>query len=708
MHFREAKKRIIKLKKEIEKHRYDYHVLNKSEISEGALDSLKDELYKIEILYPELVTLDSPTQRVSGEPLKNFSKKEHNIPMMSLFDIFSEQDLINWKKRLEKIIISKYVVDDIFSYFCELKLDGIAASLIYKNKIFQSGATRGNGKIGEDVSNNLRTIESIPLILKVISYDNLFKIGFNKEEIDIILNSIKNNLIEIRGEVIMKKSVFDDLNKKYKREGKSILSNPRNAAAGSIRQLDSRLTHERNLNFYAYELIINDNLEDSIKLLKTQERKINLLGLLGFKVLSENKFCKDLNEVQKFHSFWEKKKNDLDFYFDGVVIKINNLLAWNILGSVGKGPRYAMAYKFSSEQKTTMIESVDWQIGRTGVLTPIANLDPVKIGGVLVSKATLHNCDEIKRLDIKNKDTVIVERAGDVIPKIIKVLKNLRNGDEKDIIIPQNCPKCNQILIKKKDEVAFRCNNDNCPQKKISALIHWVSKDAFDIVGLGEKVVKHLFQSGLIRDVSDFYKLKVIDIQSLDGFAKKSAENLINSINAKRNIDLSKFLYALGINNIGKETAWEIAMIISNNYSQDKITVSELMNFFSDKDNNYWENIKDIGPIVSKSICNFWNNIRNLNILEKLNSENLNLDLIKKNKGNLKLENKKFVITGTLANYSRNEIIEKIRENGGSIISSVSSNVDFLLCGKNPGNKMDKAKKNNIKIISEQDFLNLI
>ena len=381
----QVKKRIEKLKAVISYHRYLYHVLDKQEISDSVLDSLKHELYKLEQQYPEFITSDSPTQRVGGKPLEKFVKIKHSKPMISLFDAFSKQDMIDWEKRGLKIIKNNISLD----YYCELKLDGLAMSLLYKKGLFKQGATRGDGKIGEDVSQNLKTIESIPLCLRIPKEDELKKIGFNNDEITIIINSIKNKNFEVRGEVIMLKKVFQELNEKYKKQNKPLLSNPRNGAAGSIRQLDPKLSAERKLDFYVYEIISDFEF-------RKHEQKAKLAKLLGFKVLKYNKFCKDINAVEKFHNYWEEHKNKLPMEIDGIVVKVNDLKLWDILGVVGKGPRYMIAYKFTAEQAVSKVKKVVWQIGRTGTLTPVAVLDPVKVGGVTITHATLHNIDEIK------------------------------------------------------------------------------------------------------------------------------------------------------------------------------------------------------------------------------------------------------------------------------------------------------------------------
>ncbi|MCX6796418.1 MAG: NAD-dependent DNA ligase LigA, partial [Candidatus Falkowbacteria bacterium] len=443
----EVKIRIEKLKQEINHHRYLYHVLDKAEISDAVLDSLKNELSKLEMENPEFITPDSPTQRIGGQPLDKFEKVKHSQPMISLFDAFSVADIQDWEKR-----ISKLVPGEKLDYYCELKLDGLAMALKYVAGVFTVGATRGDGKIGENVTQNLKTIESIPLQLRTPSQDELKKIGLDNKQIAKIHQALAEGAIEVRGEAIMTTKVLNELNKKYLKEGKPILANPRNAAAGSIRQLDPKLTAERKLDFYVYALANDFGFSK-------HSDTFLLLQLLGFKILRHNQYCADIKEVINFHNHWEKNRDKLPFEVDGIVVKVNKLKLWQKLGVVGKGPRFMMAYKFSAEQATTKIVEVIWQVGRTGILTPIAVLEPVRVSGVTISHATLHNMDEITRLGLKTGDTVILERAGDVIPKVVQVLPNLRTGKEQKIKVPTHCPRCNSKVIKVPGEVAYRCAN---------------------------------------------------------------------------------------------------------------------------------------------------------------------------------------------------------------------------------------------------------
>ncbi len=680
-----VKKRIIKLCEEINHHRYLYHVLDKPEISDGALDSLKNELAILERKFPELITPDSPTQRVSGKPLDKFNKVRHRVPMLSLFDAFSEQEMQDWQDRLAKILGS----DKKLNYYAELKLDGLAMSLIYKKGSFVQGATRGDGRVGEDVTQNLKTINSIPLKLRVPKEGELKKIGLTKKTIDDILAAVKSGEIEIRGEAIMTHEVLNRLNKRYKKEGKSVLANPRNAAAGSIRQLDSKITASRELDFYAYSLATDFNLDN-------HEQEHQTIKLLGVKILKQNKFCKNLSEVIKFHHDIEKTKDKIGFDCDGVVALVNDLELWLKLGIVGKGPRYVMAYKFAAEQATTKIKDVVWQVGRTGTLTPTAVLETVNVGGANIAHTTLHNMDEIRRLGLKIGDTVIIERAGDVIPKVVRVLPKLRDGKEKIIKVPEICPMCDGKVIKVSGEVAYRCTNNNCYAINLRRLMHWVSKGALDIAGLGPKIIEQLMKEGLVRDISDFCTLTIGDLKPLERFADKSADNLIKAINDKKKIDLSRFIYGLGIRHVGEESAIELAKRFGSLAKIKKAGLEEI------------EKIYDFGNIMAKSVYNWFNNEHNLELLEKLEKNGVLANSYGGGGKKQVLEGKIFVLTGTLVSLTRDEAKAKIRELGGDISSSVSKNTDFLVAGEKSGSKYIKAEKLGIKIINEKEFLRMI
>jgi len=686
----EIKKRIAKLKKEIDHHRYLYHVLDKIEISDAALDSLKNELFKLEMANPEFITPDSPTQRVGGKPLDKFVKVNHSRPMMSLFDSFSQEDMKDWQDRIKKLIPPvPFSKGGEFGYYCELKLDGLAVTLKYEKGVFREGATRGDGKTGEDVTQNLKTIESIPLRLRKPEESELKKIGLDAGQIKLVRAALEKGEIEVRGEAVMTRQVFKELNKKYKRGGKPMLANPRNGAAGSIRQLDPKLSAERKLSFYVYALATDFGLANH-----EQEHKI--AEIFGFKVLKENKYCRNLSEVYKFHNHWEKNKEKLPFECDGVVVVVNNLELWPVIGIVGKGPRYMMAYKFAAAQATTKIKEVVWQVGRTGILTPTAVLEPAQVGGVTITHATLHNMDEIERLGLKVGDTVIIERAGDVIPKVVKVLPNLRTGEEKEIKVPRKCPMCESEVIKVPGEVAYRCSDTNCYAVNLRRLTHWVSKNAVDIEGLGPKIIEQLVKGGLVRDMGDFYILTVGDLEPLERFAEKSADNLVKAINDRKKIDLNRFIYGLGIRHVGEESAIELTKKFGSLEKIKKVSLEEI------------ESIYDFGNIMAKSVYEWFHNTHNLKLLEKLEKNGVKVKSRKLKVGSKKLEGKTFVLTGTLAGLTRDEAKVKIRELGGNVSSSVSKNTDYIVAGSEPGSKYDKAKKLGVKIIEEKDFIKMI
>lgn len=688
MNKNDAKKRIEKLKKEIDHHRYLYHVLDRQEISDAALDSLKNELFRLEQKYPDLITVDSPTQRVGGQPLAKFKKVQHASPMMSLFDAFSSEEMVEWQKRISKLLHGKKL-----NYYCELKMDGLAVSLIYRRGEFVRGATRGDGLTGEEVTQNLKTIEAIPLTLRQPTENELKKIGLNQDSIKKVFNAITKGEIEARGEVLMTLKTFKELNKKYQKAGKPALANPRNAAAGSIRQLDSGITAERQLDFYVYALMVGTGRD---LFLQTHQQEHELAKLLGFKIFKQNKFRSDLSAVEAFHSHWEKERARLPFECDGVVVKVSELALWPRLGTVGKGPRYMMAYKFASEQATTKIKEVVWQVGRTGILTPIAVMEAVKVRGVTITHASLHNMDEIKRLDLKAGDTVILERAGDVIPKVIKVLVGLRSGREKEISPPVKCPICGSKTERLKDEVAWRCGNKNCYAVNLRKLFYWTSKAAMDIEGLGPRIIEQLVRQGLVRDAADFYGLTVDDLLPLERFADKSADNLIKAIKEKKQVGLPRLLIAFAIRHVGEESAITLAKRFGNLENIKKASLAEL------------EAIYDFGSVMSKSVYDWFRDQKNLELINKLKKNGLKISQFKAKLGSSKFLGKTFVLTGGLENLTRDEAKNKIRELGGSVFGSVSQKTDFVVAGAEPGSKLAKARKLGVKIVDEKEFLAML
>ena len=697
----EAKNRIEKLKKEIDIHRYNYHVLDKETLSPAALDSLKIELFRIENDYPELITPDSPTQRVAGEVNAKFEKVTHSRPMISLYDAFSENDMLEWENR-NRNYLNRPLVDE---YYCEVKLDGLAVSLHYEDGLLIKAATRGDGKVGEDVTANVRTISSIPLRLREPSIKELVDIGLSEKDAKTFLGVLANSEIELRGEAIMSKAVFDKLNKKYKKIGKPLLANTRNAVAGSLRQLDSKVTAERELEFYAYDLLVADYSRGEV--IEKRFSADKLANLLGFKTVKQNRVCQGLKEVFEFYSYIAKKRESLPFGIDGTVVKFNDLKMWEILGTVGKAPRYMMAYKFSAEQATTKIIDVVWQVGRTGVLTPTAILDPVSVGGATISRSTLHNFDEIERLHLMIGDTVIIERAGDVIPKVVSVLTNLRDGSERKIHAPKICPRCEGKVERVPGEVAYRCVNKRCFAVTLRRLIHFVSKDAVDISGLGKKLVEQFISEGLIYDAGDIYRLKKSDLLSLERFAEKKADNIIEAIASHKEIPLNRFIFALGIRHVGEESAQFLADKITEGIKEKKIKPTQLVPLFNKIDLEAWQDLEDVGPVVAQSLYEFWRDEHTLSLLQELETAGVLVVVNVKVSGGI-LAGKSFVLTGTLDTLARSEAKKKIIALGGKVKESVGRETDYVVVGADPGSKYDQAQKLGIKILNENEFLKLI
>jgi len=682
--------RIKKLRKLINYHRYLYHVLNKQEISQGALDSLKHELYQLEQKYPEFRTPDSPTQRVAGKALEGFKKVRHKVPMLSIEDVFNEEELADWEDYLKKILPNQR-----FDYFTEMKIDGFGISLIYKNGIFWQGSTRGDGVIGEDVTQNLKTIESIPLKLQIHPNCLTYDVKHIEEKLK---EFTKKGEIEIRGEVYMEKKDFEKFNQERKKKGEPTYANPRNLAAGSIRQLDPKLAASRPLKFLAYDIVT-----DLGQSRHSQEHQI--LPCLGFKT-DPGKICKGLKEVVDFWRQVSEKREKLPFQIDGIVVNVDDNLLFQKLGKVGKSPRGARAFKFSPAQATTKVEDIKIQIGRTGAATPVAYLKPVEVGGVTITRATLHNEDEIKRLGVRIGDTVIVGRAGDVIPDVIKVLKDLRSGKEKEFKMPKTCPVCGSKLVKPQGEVVWRCPNPQCRAKQRRYLYHFASRGAFDIEGVGPKIIDQLLKENLITSPADLFELKEGDLIPLERFAEKSAKNLVKAIQSKKEISLPKFIYALGIRNVGEETSALLAQKLK--IRKEKLKINELIKTFQKLSLEDLQSIKDIGPVVGKDIYEWFRQEKNIQFLKRL--EKVGIEIINPTVSGIsrKLKDKTFVFTGSLKTLTRRQAKEKIRALGGDVSESVSRKTDYLVSGENPGSKLTRAKKLGVKIIGEKEFLKMI
>jgi len=683
----EASKRIDHLREAINKYRYEYHVLDKASISEGALDSLKKELFDLEQAYPDLVAPDSPTQRVGGEPLKEFKKVRHAERMNSLNDAFNRPDLEDWYRRLQNHLSSTdYELPAHRSlgaggstkhsgFYCDLKMDGLAIELVYEDGVLVQASTRGDGEIGEDVTQNIRTIEAIPLRLRTKHY-------------------VLSTRIVVRGEVFLTKKEFIRINRELEGRGEKTFANPRNLAAGSIRQLDPGITAERKLNFFAYGLLSEET--------KTKQEEYELLRALGAHPNPEGRVCKSLEEVERFYEDIFKKREKLPYEIDGLVITVNDLEAYRAAGVVGKAPRGAMAYKFPAEEATTIVEDIKIQVGRTGALTPVAILSPVVVGGVTVRHSTLHNADEIERLGLRIGDTVIINRAGDVIPKVVKVLPELRTGKERVFHFPKICPIDGSPVVR--DGVAYRCSNSRCGARVREQMYHFVSRNAFNIDGLGPKIIDRLLEEGLIADAADLFELKEGDVSGLERFGEKSAQNLVEEIQSKKEVSLSRFLYALGILHVGEETALALAREIFN-FQFSIFKPTDILMVFEKMSVEQLQEIPDIGEVVAQSIHDWFAEKSHQRLLEDLDAAGVRIkkeDVRIKNVGSL--SGKVFVLTGTLSSLTRDEAKQKIRALGGDVSSSVSRNTDYVVAGEKPGSKFADAEKLGVEILTESEF----
>lgn len=672
---KEVVERLAKLRQTIEHHRYLYHVLDREEISAEALDSLKDELVKIEAQYPELVTPDSPSQRVAGEPLPEFKKVPHKVAQWSFADAFTEEDIVAFDERVKKMLRQALGKDVLPTYAVELKIDGLKVVLDYVDGLLITAATRGDGRIGEDVTANVKTIQSVPLRLK--------------ENIDVI----------VEGEVWLGKKGLAKLNKERARAGEVVFANPRNAAAGSIRQLDSKIVAERELQTFIYDIarMENDTTE-------TQIDELELLQKLGFKVNNHFKKCDTLAQVISFWKEWQKRAPKEDYLLDGVVVKVNEKKYQEILGFTGKSPRFAIAFKFPAEQVTTTVLDIKLQVGRTGVITPVAVLRPVSVAGSVVSRATLHNEDEIKRLDVRIGDTVILQKAGDVIPDIVSVVKEMRTGKEKVFEFPEFVAECGGDcrIERVPGQVAYRCVNKNSASQHRRKLYHFASKKAFDIDGLGPRIIDALLDENVISSFEDIFTLKKGDLIDMPRFAEKSVDNLLNAIEKARQVTLSRLIISLSIPQVGEETAHDLAKHFKSIAKLADASFADL------------EALNGVGPIVAQSVRDWFDDKNNKKILKNLlDNVEVVADTLPIVSGQLSgassaVAGKTFVLTGTLSSMDRDEAKEKIRALGGKVSSSVSANTDFVVAGENAGSKLDNAEKLGVKVIDEAEFNNMV
>jgi DNA ligase (NAD+) len=666
----EIKKEIEKLRQEIRHHDYLYYVLNQPEISDTEYDKLYKKLVDLEKKYPQFITPDSPTQRVSGQPAELFQPVKHAKPMLSLENTYSAEEVKEWDER-----VNKGIKGEKWEYVVEPKIDGVSTALTYKNGILEVGATRGDGETGEDITANIKTIRSVPLSLLAASHYPL------------------PVFLEIRGEVYIEKKEFNRLNEKMNSRGETIFANPRNATAGSLRQKDPQVTASRPLKFFAHSY----GLVEGGKKLNTHWEYLQTLKEYGIKAIEEAKLCKNIDEVINYCKEWEEKRNILPYEIDGMVIKVNSLSQQGKLGTTMKSPRWAIAYKFPARQATTKVKNIIANVGRTGIITPVAELEPVECGGVTISHSTLHNFDEIKRLGVKIGDTVLIERAGEVIPKVVKVIESKRTGKEKEFKVPTKCPVCTGPIVKEKEEeVAYRCINPSCPAQLARGLVHFGRREAMDIEGLGESVVEQLVAKKMVSDFADIYFLKKDDLLKLELFAEKKAENLLKAIENSKNQSLSRLLYALGIRNVGEKAAQVLAERFT---TMDKLMKAKVEDLTS---------IYEVGPVMAESVVNSFHQEGTRKLIEKLKKVGVRMEEEKKKIGPRPFSGKTFVFTGEMKSFTRSDAETKVKELGGSPTSSVSKKTDYVVVGENPGSKYIKAKKLGIKIINEKEFIDLV
>ncbi len=658
--------RVAKLRRELNHHNYRYYVLDDPTVPDAEYDRLMVELRRLEELHPELVTSDSPTQRVGAAPAEGFSQVQHRLPMLSLRNAFDQEELEDWHRRV------KGLLDDAdFDLVCELKIDGLAVSLVYENGVLAQGATRGDGVTGEDVTSNLRTIRSIPLSLE---------------------NSVHPRL-EVRGEVYLPVAEFRRLNEERAERGEPLYANPRNTGAGSVRQLDPKITASRNMQMWVYSLGNHDEAGG----IESHWDALDFMGNAGFRVNPENKLCRTLQEASDYYYSWLEKRHDLPYEVDGVVIKVSPFAYQNALGVVGREPRWAIAFKFPAEQAVTELREIGINVGRTGSLNPYAILEPVIVSGATVQQASLHNEENIVRRDIRIGDWVVVERAGDVIPQVIGPIVAKRTGQEKAFRMPSECPDCRSRVIKSESDAMHRCPNGSCPVQFFELLKHFVSKGAMDIDGLGEQWCKVLIDEGLIKDVADLYYLVRDDLLPLEGMGELLASNILSSIDASRHRPLHRILFALGIPHVGSEIAETLTQRYPSIKKFDEATQNDLM-------------APPIGPKIAKSIVDYFAVPHNLEVLKKLEGAGIALshEISNSSKANLPWTGKNFVVTGTLSAFLRREAEDRIKAMGGSVNSSVSRNTTFLVAGQSPGSKLADANRLGTIILDESAFLAML
>ena len=669
---KDADKKIESLRERIRHHEYLYYVLDQPEISDADFDKLMRELKDLEAEHPELLTADSPTQRVGGKPREGFVKVRHSSPMLSLDNTYSEEELRDWERRVHELSGRKDV-----DYVCELKLDGMSLALIYEDGKLVRGITRGDGTIGEDVTLNVRTVRSVPLS---IAKEKLKKAGLPAD-------------FEIRGELLMPLAAFKRMNDERESKGLSLFANPRNATAGTVRQLESRVTAERRLDYFSYML-----LRDGRTYFDRHSKTLDALEAAGFKVNPNRKLVHSMEEVWAFIQQWAGKRESLAYEIDGIVVKVDRTALQDELGFTGKAPRWAIAYKYAARAGITKLEDIRVQVGRTGKLTPVAMLAPVLIGGTTVRNATLHNMDEIERLGVKIGDWVQVERGGDVIPKVAKVIDDKdhpRPTSLKEFEMPDKCPVCGTKVVQTEGEVDYRCVNANCPAKLRETILHFASRGVMNIDGMGDALVNQLTERGLVKNVADIYKLTKADLLSLERMGDKSAQNILNEIENSKILPLERVIYGLGIRMVGERTAQFLAEHFGSMEALEQAGVEEL------------QNVNEVGPRIAESIVEFFGIAANRKLVEGLRQAGLTLSGQKKQRGT-KLAGKTFVLTGTLVHFTRDEAKKMIEDAGGKVTGSVSKKTDYVVAGADAGSKLDKAKDLGVEVIDEKEMQQLL
>jgi len=661
---------IESLRDEIRHHEYRYYVLDDPEISDAEFDRLMDELKKLEAGHPEMITPDSPTQRVGGKPREGFVKVPHSVAMLSLDNSYSEEELRNWERRVHELTGRKEI-----EYVCELKLDGMSLALRYEGGKLVRGITRGDGSTGEDVTANVRTVRSIPLSIPL---DKLKKAGIPAD-------------FEVRGEMLMPIASFKKMNEEREKQGSSLFANPRNATAGTVRQLEPSITAQRRLDYFAYMLISNGRT-----VCAQHWQTLNALDDVGFKVNARRALADSFDEIWKFIGQWEEKRESLPYEIDGVVIKVNSTALQNELGFTGKAPRWAIAYKYAARSGITQIENIHVQVGRTGKLTPVAELKPVPIGGTTVSRATLHNMDEIERLGVKIGDWVEVERGGDVIPKVTRVIDDDKHPRGHEVFhMPEHCPVCGGHVVRVEGEADHRCVNQKCPAKLRETILHFASRGVMNIDGMGDALVNQLTERGMVKDIADIYKLKKDDLLKLERMGDKSAENILREIENSKKLPLERVIYGLGIRFVGERTAQFLSEHFGSLSAIETASEGDL------------QQVEEVGPRIAKSIVEFFAEPQNRKLVDELRDADLRMTGKKKERGT-KLAGKTFVLTGTLANYTRDEAKKMIEDAGGKVAGSVSKKTDYVVAGSDAGSKLDKARELGVTVIDAKGMENLV